>query len=236
VVGTVGVPFSYQIAAINEPTTFSATGLPPGLSIIATNGIISGTPTSAFIGTTNVTIGAGNTSGTAIGNLALTINPVAIAPTITAQPVNVTLLPGQFASFGVAATGTAPLTYKWRKNGSVINGATSALYTTPGVTTNDNNAQYSVIVSNMAGFVTSSVARLTVRSSLCFSAFRHETSGFGMDFGTDSGVSYNVQWKTNLLTDTWHLYTNFTGNGGTAHVCFTNALPQGFFQIQANHP
>jgi len=38
---------------------------------------------------------------------------------------------GQTASFSVAATGTAPLSYQWQKNGANIAGATSAGYTTP---------------------------------------------------------------------------------------------------------
>jgi hypothetical protein len=55
-----------------------------------------------------------------------------------------------------------------------------------------------------------------------------------MDFMTVSGFPYEVDWKTNLVADTWHFYTNFTGNGGNAHVCFTNAVPQGFFRVLAN--
>ena len=40
-------PFSYQITATNNPTSFSAIGLPPGLSVISTTGLISGLPSSA---------------------------------------------------------------------------------------------------------------------------------------------------------------------------------------------
>ena len=45
--GTVGMGFSYQIAATNSPTSYSATGLPVGLSVSTATGLISGTPTSA---------------------------------------------------------------------------------------------------------------------------------------------------------------------------------------------
>jgi len=45
--GTVGSPFSYQITAANTTATYSATGLPNGLSIDTATGLISGMPPSA---------------------------------------------------------------------------------------------------------------------------------------------------------------------------------------------
>ncbi len=71
--GTVGSLFSYQIAASNTPTSFNAVGLPSGLSINTSSGIISGTPTVA--GTSNVTITATNGSGSDSETLVLTVNP-----------------------------------------------------------------------------------------------------------------------------------------------------------------
>jgi hypothetical protein len=69
--GTVGVAFSYQITATNNPTGFNATGLPAGLSVNTTTGLISGTPTAA--GSFSVTISANNAAGTGSATLALTI-------------------------------------------------------------------------------------------------------------------------------------------------------------------
>src|SRR6266853_1188783 len=92
----------------------------------------------------------------------LTVMAGVVAPSITSQPVSKTVTAGQTATFSVAATGTAPLSYKWMKSGTPIIGATSSTYTTPATTTSDNSSQFTVTVSNSAGSVTSNPATLTV--------------------------------------------------------------------------
>jgi autotransporter-associated beta strand protein len=67
--GLVGKPFTYTIAAINSPTSFSTTTLPDGLTLDPASGIISGMPTTT--GTYVVTIGATNAAGA--GTMVLTI-------------------------------------------------------------------------------------------------------------------------------------------------------------------
>jgi hypothetical protein len=96
----------------------------------------------------------------------LTVNAAPVGPSITTQPVSQTVTAGQSASFTVAATGTAPLSYQWRKNGTAITGATSSSYTTPAATSSDNGTQFTVVVTNSAGSVTSAAATLTVNSPL----------------------------------------------------------------------
>jgi len=106
-----------------------------------------------FLGCSGVTTSNGGGGG----------NPV--APSLTAQPVNATVTVGQTATFNVSATGTAPISYQWRKNTANISGATAASYTTPAATPADNGAKFDVVVSNNAGSVTSSQATLTVSSA-----------------------------------------------------------------------
>jgi GH18 family chitinase/aryl-phospho-beta-D-glucosidase BglC (GH1 family)/predicted carbohydrate-binding protein with CBM5 and CBM33 domain len=81
--GTVGTAFSYQIVASGSPTSYSATGLPAGLTVNATSGVISGTPTATA--TSTVTLKATNAVGSATKTLTIT---VAAAPVVTAPVIS----------------------------------------------------------------------------------------------------------------------------------------------------
>ncbi len=104
----------------------------------------------------NTTTTTGNT-GTGSG--------AATAPVITTQPVSQSVGIGQTVNFVVVATGSAPLSYQWQKNGVNISGATSNSYTTPAAATGDNAARFTVVVSNSTGSATSNAAILTVTSA-----------------------------------------------------------------------
>jgi hypothetical protein len=95
----------------------------------------------------------------------LTVNPAPVAPSITTQPVSLTVTEPAAATFSVVATGDAPLSYQWRKNGIDIFGATSSSYTFSPTDVTDNGAQFTVFVSNAAGDVTSDAATLTVTAA-----------------------------------------------------------------------
>ncbi len=88
--------------------------------------------------------------------------PPIVAPTIGVQPTAQSVAVGQSAVFAVTATGAAPLTYQWQKNASSIANATLASYTTPTTTLADNGESFTVTVSNAAGSVSSTGAKLTV--------------------------------------------------------------------------
>ncbi len=69
--GTLGIPFNYTITATNDPTEFAAEGLPSGLVLNATTGVITGTPTQ--VGSFSVDLAAGNSTGTGFAVLDLQI-------------------------------------------------------------------------------------------------------------------------------------------------------------------
>jgi hypothetical protein len=100
-----------------------------------------------------------NTAGSVLSSLATltVIQP----PAITTQPLAQSVGVGSNATFTVTATGTAPLGYQWRLNGTPIPGATSSSYTKPNAVFADAGS-YSVIVTNSAGSIVSADAILTV--------------------------------------------------------------------------
>lgn len=108
-----------------------------------------------FVRITNV-VGSTNSA-----RAMLTVLPP-VAPAITAQPRDFTNVVGFNATFSVSATGSAPLRYQWFFNTSTpLPPLTNATATFPIAATHDEG-NYSVIVTNRAGSVTSAVARLTV--------------------------------------------------------------------------
>ena len=116
-----------------------------------------------------------------------------VAPTITTQPASQSVTAGHSATFSVKASGTAPLRYEWLENGATIRGAISSIYTTPAETTLSNGAQFTVVISNSAGSVTSKAATITVNAAASGALTPSATSlSFGnVNVGSDSALNVN---------------------------------------------
>jgi hypothetical protein len=120
------------------------------------------------------------------------------APSIFTQPTNRTVTAGQTATFSVVASGTAPFSYQWRKNGTAVSGATSSSYTSPPETASNSGAKFTVVVSNSAGSATSRTAILTVNAAPPGAPLQIETSLFptaevGVQFRTVLSATGGVQ-------------------------------------------
>jgi regulation of enolase protein 1 (concanavalin A-like superfamily) len=87
------------------------------------------------------------------------------APQIVNQPSSIAALKGNSAIFSVVAKGAAPLTYQWLRNGVAIAGATSPTLSLAAVADADNQAKYTVQITNGSGSITSAQATLTVVGS-----------------------------------------------------------------------
>lgn len=167
--GTNGVPFSLRLTTAPEQAhVWTATGLPPGLTLFGTVGSalwrIQGTPAEAGVFDVRLTAKdtpTSNAERTVSATLKLTIVAVGSPPGIVTAPTNLTVTAGQDVSFVVAASGTAPLSYQWRFKGAPLTNQTAATLTLSAVTP-DQAGSYDVVVSNPVGSVTSAPAVLTV--------------------------------------------------------------------------
>jgi glucose/arabinose dehydrogenase len=91
----------------------------------------------------------------------LTVNtPVSIS----AEPGNQTVCAGAPVTLSVAADGTGPLTYQWRKNSVPLSGATGSAYQIASASVADSGV-YDAIVTGACGTETSQAATLTVNSA-----------------------------------------------------------------------
>ncbi|MCL5278567.1 MAG: putative Ig domain-containing protein [Planctomycetes bacterium] len=92
----------------------------------------------------------------------LTVNVTPGDPKITTQPLDQTVVAGQPVTFTVTATGTAPLSCRWKKNGMNLVGAASDTLTIPVALTSDCGATFTATVTSRSSSVTSVPATLTV--------------------------------------------------------------------------
>ncbi|MFZ9840037.1 MAG: immunoglobulin domain-containing protein [Opitutaceae bacterium] len=129
--------------------------------------------------------------------------PAATAPAITTQPAATTASSGTKVTFSVVATGTAPLRYRWYKDGREIERAESATYELSSARV-DNAGLYSVRVSNSAGSITSAPAALTVNGAATITT---PPTTQVVNSGTDAtftvaatGTDLTYAWKFNGRT------------------------------------
>lgn len=126
---------------------------------------------------------------------------VAVPPSITRQPQSQSIVAGSTISFNVGVSGTEPLRFEWRLNGVALPSATNVSITINN-TQSANAGDYTVVVSNSAGSVTSDIARLTVNSPVQITAQPSSlvrTQGQSANFSvTAVGTApLTYQWRQN---------------------------------------
>ncbi|HTV39256.1 MAG TPA: immunoglobulin domain-containing protein [Candidatus Sulfotelmatobacter sp.] len=148
------LPFAYQWTKVTATST----------NVLSDAGNISGS-TSNVLTISNVlaadqaeyVVTVSNSAGTDTTNALLFVND----PVIVVQPVSVTNSLGGSATFSVTAAGTQPLSYQWLQDGVGLPGATGSTLTLNSI--DDSSAgDYTVVVSNSVGEVTSDTVTLTV--------------------------------------------------------------------------
>ena len=173
----------------------------------------------------------------AVGSGSITVQAYNARPQIGNQPTNQTASAGQTVQLTVSATGTLPLFYQWKAgvtnsgvytnltDGGQISGSATNTLTLTSVTLS-NAADYLVIITNLFGAATSSVATLTVTQAppsivtqpVSQMLYTSQTAQFTVAAGGTPPLYY--QWKAGVTNS--GVYTNLTDGGQISGSATTN--------------
>ena len=196
---TSALPFGYY-------WLFNGTNLPAGGNV---SGVVTNTLTITAATTNNSGIYqlvASNATGYAVSTGAI-LN-VGFVPTVSVAPASLTIFAGSNAVFAATADGTSPLAYRWKKSGTNFAGAnitgTNAATLTIASAVTNNTGNYTVVVTNLFGSVTSSVAALLVvtPAAIVSSSLTNRTLQCGSNTNTFAITATGtaplvMQWSTN---------------------------------------
>ncbi|MDD5139086.1 MAG: FG-GAP-like repeat-containing protein [Verrucomicrobiales bacterium] len=213
----VSVPGSFTPTSLMARVDYSAGYNPVGISVGDLDG--DGRPDITFGNFYDATI-----------SIYRNLVPFATAPSITSQPTNQTVTVGGVANFNVTATGTAPLIYQWKFNGTNIIGATNDTLTLSNVQLADAGI-YSVQVENAVDSALSSNAVLTVAVPSCTSApsglvswWRAEGNALDSIGGNNGFVTNGViSYSAGKVGSAFH----YNGGGGFVQVPASPSLNVG---------
>jgi hypothetical protein len=187
----------------------------------------------------------GTDSGNAYGNGGWYIDGVQITdgynccvstlPIISGQPTNQTGPLGSNATFAVTASGTGPLAYQWRFGGTNLPGATNLSLLLTNVQATQAGG-YRVVVTNIVGGVTSSIAslRVLIAPSISLAASGVSSTNVSMSLQSITGLNYQLVYKNTLTDANWTpLPPVVVGTGGPISLQDTNGavFPSRFYRV-----
>ena len=170
-------------------------------------------------------------------------------PTIVRQPSPEMIYVGGTARFEIVATGSQPISYQWKTNGTSISGATNASLVVSAVTLANNNVNYSVTLTNQAGPLTSDSALLTVLQPTGYAAaviadnpvalwrFGEPAGPVAYDYwggynGLDAGTTPVAFGTTGALFNDTNTAASFDGAGTKIEIPYAAALNPTNFSVE----
>jgi hypothetical protein len=170
-----------------------------------------------------------NIAGSVTSTVAqLTVVPRPVLPSIVVQPTHLTLVEGELAEFSISVTGTEPLAFEWRKDGTPVPIGDSQNLRLPSIASADVGV-YSVRVRNAAGSVESQAAVLRIRRPLHLTLGRAQDR-YLLSFTASRGWRYLVESRSQMDSSAWTPMGISDGHQELAPVtlALTNPPPEGF--------
>ncbi len=153
-------------------------------------------------------------------------------PVIASQPEDATVVAGEMSSFSMTTTGSEPFQYQWRFNGATVSNATNETFT---ITNSQpvHAGNYSLVISNAFGSITSAIAALTVNVPPFInvqpqSQFADQATNVTFFVDTTGTAPLSFQWRfkgVEISGATMSTYTRTNvqvGDGGDYSVLITN--------------
>ncbi|HEY1663456.1 MAG TPA: choice-of-anchor tandem repeat GloVer-containing protein [Verrucomicrobiae bacterium] len=149
-----------------------------------------------------------------------TVFQIRTCPYIICQPLKQAVVIGSTATFNVIADGLSPYCYQWLENGTNLTddgnilGSTTDTLTLTNISTFDIG-NYSVVISNAFGTVTSSVASLQIIPNILMNSNNggFQSNGFGFNISSSAGSTLIVESSTNLID--WLQIATLTNEAGS---------------------
>ncbi len=178
--------------------------------------------------------GVNGARGIAHLNYSLSAGLPPVPPVLTSPPTPLLASANTAVAFNAVASGTAPLAYQWWKNNSRLRQQTNAsvFFSEP---SGQDTGNYFVVVTNIAGAVTSAPVNLTVISS-AFVRLNSASNSVVAAFPGIRGYQYSVDCAAGLSAGAWVHWTNaFPDYGGLIWVTNSTASYSGMF-LRAHTP
>ena len=232
--GMMNAAFNYTIQATSVATSFSASNLPPGLTLNSLTGAITGTNTTG--GTFNVTITANNSTGATTNSLTIVIyNGIAPVPAITSELTATGSMSVSFDYQIVATNYPTSFFVIGLPLGLSFDPADGRIFGIPLVT---GNFAVTLRAINSGG-TGSTILNLTINpepppqiDSVSMQ------NGFSMSFLALTNRHYAVEWIANLLNTNWTALTNGIPGSATSQTVTdpTTNLPVRFYRLKVTTP
>ena len=140
---------------------------------------------------------------------------VLIPPAIVTHPDDITVDPGQSAAFNASATGTAPLTYQWQRDGVDIPGAVGTTFVFSNAQPSDTGSVFRAVASNAAGSQPTDGAVLTVTPANVAPTAAFTITDPGVPLQRDFDASTSSDGDGTVTSFDWDFGDGNTGSGVT---------------------